>query len=400
MRKNFNLLLLSKVLSRLGDNMFYPALVWYATHYFDNSVLGTSIVTFIYFISVIFQVPVGSFVDRNSRRKILINTSCISFILCLVLSLSIKYNLGFLSVVLIFMLLQFVAEFIHISTFAIVPSIVTKEYMPTAQAKISLFDTLSKIGGILLGGITSHIFSFTAVCVINALSFIASGLLIYFINIEEEVLEEKEIKDNYVVESILTVKSIFKNRALKNLVFSGMFLGLPFSALTISITLIVNDILNLTSFHYSVALIALSLGGIFGSYLYKFVDEEKHDVVSYVSKSFIILSVPFLILAFYINYPILLVAIFFMDVIACLIDIRTSVWLQSTLDSKYLGRMDAVTSSSVQVSQALGILIFTWVIESFGLSSYYVISSICLILAALIWSKVNIEDTTLESFEM
>lgn len=259
-------------INRLGDSIDTVAFTW-LVYDLTGSASWSAIVFGVNMIpNVLIQPFAGAIVEKMKKKRVLIITDAARAFLTLCIAL--LYMKGFLQpwmlLMITFLNSSFEAFHSPAST-SFTPLILDKQYydfgVSFAQSSYRLCELIGiGVGGVLLAG--TGIFG-AIIC--DAISFLLSALLIFFIHVKEEVNSSFHHEQTYfqlLKEGISYVKGssvlifICFGTALTNIVL------VPYNSL---LTPFVRDVLHGDAALLSQSLIALSIGMGIGSFLYPYL---------------------------------------------------------------------------------------------------------------------------------
>ncbi|MFQ5944016.1 MAG: MFS transporter [Anaerolineales bacterium] len=198
-QRNYALLWSSQLVSMTGTWALFAALPFFVFQ-LTGSVLATGIM---FFVEVIPPILLGSvagvFVDRWDRRWTMIGANVTRGLLLLLL-------LAFRSaeqvwIVYVVAFLESVANlFFGPANNALLPQLVGKDELVTANSLDALGENVARILGPALGGALLASLGLTAVALIDVASYLIGGLLIYFINVSavQRAASDKSIRAEWV----------------------------------------------------------------------------------------------------------------------------------------------------------------------------------------------------------
>ena len=288
---NFMLLMIGQGLSQFGTSIFFVTLMLFLKALTDSgSLIG--LVQMCGFLPVVIFGPIaGILIDKFNRKKILVVTDLVRGILMIIMGLII-WDVLYGKIVFNSdnsdMNLQFIIIFVSIITFfsgtmeagfipvipSLIPDIVQKKNLDTANAWYSSILQISYVGGQSLGGVLFVAIGAPFVFIANGISFIISSIQEGFIKVEYN--NDHEVKS--VVKNIFKdLKEIFKYvinlKGVRLMLMFFILINFVSPAIMMSLTFFIDKYLGLSEAHYGFILAVFFLGGILGyiSYgLFKF----------------------------------------------------------------------------------------------------------------------------------
>ncbi|WDP87751.1 MAG: MFS transporter [Desulfobacter sp.] len=184
MNKNFKLLLAGQMASQVGDKFHMIALAFWVLETTGSSgkmgmVLAASLVP-----SLVLGFFSGSFVDRYSRKKIIVGTDLVRGLVLMGfvwLFMANEMNLGL--IIGLQVILSASAAFFDPSIPAMIPQIVGKDSLARANAMHQAANSAALIGGAALGGMAVAGLGYEWIFFLNGMSFLISAGFESFIKI-------------------------------------------------------------------------------------------------------------------------------------------------------------------------------------------------------------------------
>lgn len=176
-RRNFALLWAGTGISMVGDWSLFAALPVYVYHT-TGSTLATSAM---FMIQVLPRLLIGSiagvFADRWDRKRTLVSADFLRSLLVFSLLTVPLFDWVFM-VYLVGFFESLVSQFAFPSERALTPVLAGRENLTAANSLIAVTGNLARIAGPGLGGALMGFFGLTAVVLVDATSYLLSGLLI------------------------------------------------------------------------------------------------------------------------------------------------------------------------------------------------------------------------------
>lgn len=177
-RRDLRRLWWSNVVSQLGDWLTYVA-VSVVTLAHDGSATAIGLVMVAHTLPYVLVAPLaGPLADRLDRRKLLIG----SYILCSLLTVGMwsAASAGAIIAMQVLLLGRVAISAIAATTrSAIVPLVVEPEELHTANALLSMTWSVLFAGGVALGGVLASLMGADEVILLDALTFLIAGLLVW-----------------------------------------------------------------------------------------------------------------------------------------------------------------------------------------------------------------------------
>ena len=188
MTKDFKLLLSGQLVSQVGDKCHMIALAFWVLDTTGSSgkmgaVLAASLVP-----SLLLGLFSGAFIDRYSRKAIIVGTDVIRGLILLTFAgMMALGQVNFAVVLVLQVLLSINAAFFDPSIPAVIPQVVGKEDLARANAMHQSVNSFAMIGGAALGGVAVAGLGYGPVFLLNGLSFLVSAGFEAFIRIPRQM---------------------------------------------------------------------------------------------------------------------------------------------------------------------------------------------------------------------
>lgn len=189
MNKNRNLLILSIAINTIGDIIFDLFIAWKlssATGDFMNAVyvIGTSVA-----FRAILSFFVGSFVDKHSKKKIMINSHISSIVIISLFVLFWEVVKSYIVIVLVFVLLNDVNnELFNRSYISMTSDMFDENQYIKFQSYSNIVIRIISVGGAALAGLLIEHISEHAIFIIDIGTYLISLLLIAKVIYKENVI--------------------------------------------------------------------------------------------------------------------------------------------------------------------------------------------------------------------
>lgn len=266
--KNFILLFLGQTVSRMGSRLYNVALMWYIYQITGSSLaLGISVLCFT-IPTIIIEPFAGVLADNYDRKKIIVATDLLNGMIMIVFSYIIytgTYPTYFLYIFLV--LSTMVTAVFGPSIGSAIPMIVEKEELKNANSLNHLSGQLTNIFGPLLAGFLLAFMNVWGLIFLNGISFILSAISESFIVIPKAPKENQENESLYIqfkegLRYVVTDKKLFYL-----VIAGGVVINVFLAPLSIYLTILATDILQVGSGGYGMINAAISVGAFLGAML-------------------------------------------------------------------------------------------------------------------------------------
>lgn len=235
--KDFFNLFLGRFVSAIGDKVFTISLaVWILSTGHDDAKLHLGLLLAMNTLPIVLFGPLaGTFSDKFNRKTCMLVADGLRFItLIFTLTLLINNKLEITHMYFISFILAMFVPLFESSANASISTLVDKDDLPQAIAIDSSILSMSQIIGASLGGLLIATIHFEGALIFNATTF---ALSFFFINRIDKDLSSQNKETSYIQEIIKGFNYVFKNKALKSLLFifgfvnfftASIFILIPF----------------------------------------------------------------------------------------------------------------------------------------------------------------------------
>ena len=232
-QKNINLTLVGFLTSKLGTFIYNFAISLYVLKITKSAMLFSITLVVNMLPQVIISPIAGTFADRFQKKRIIVISDLLSGLTMLILY-TYAHNFG-LSMIAIYIASFFLSSLnaIFSTTFsAAIPEIVDKVHLVRLNALKGMADSGARIAGPIFGGIIYVYADIQLFILVNAFSFILSGLSETLITFEvksraeeETTGEDLEGKTSFLSDFNEGIHFIRGNHFIKNLMLNIMFIN-------------------------------------------------------------------------------------------------------------------------------------------------------------------------------
>ena len=184
--RNYRVFFIGSIVSRIGDDMQEVAEDW-LVFVMTGSPFLLGLVAFCKGPSRVLLAPIfGAVVDRVDRRKILIGVNIFQMVLAAVYGYLVMTKLiAFWQIVVLAILDGLVAPLNRVTRQTVIPELVPQDSLVSAISINSVGNNSSQVLGPVLGGILIAWWGIEAVFLINAISFFAILLSLFFMELPQ-----------------------------------------------------------------------------------------------------------------------------------------------------------------------------------------------------------------------
>jgi DHA3 family tetracycline resistance protein-like MFS transporter len=165
-----------QALSRLGDNVYRVALAWWVLEKTGSATVMGKVFILSLTPMLLFALVGGVTVDRFSRMQVMLVADLLRFVvLAVVAILAFVHTLELWHIYIACVILGAVEAFFQPAYAAIVPDVIPRESLVSANSLTSLSKQVAKVAGPALSGLIVKLGSTSAAFAINSLSFLISA---------------------------------------------------------------------------------------------------------------------------------------------------------------------------------------------------------------------------------
>jgi MFS family permease len=190
---NFFLLWQGQFVSKIGDVMYGIALGFWVLLMTDSTALMGTIMAVTALPKIFLSPFLGVFVDRISRKKIIICMDVIRGFLIILLGIFSIF--GLIQIWMLYLtgiILGICSAFFNPAIKSTLPDIVPNSKLLKANSTYSLTDSISMIFGYSVGGFLFNILGASIIFLVNGISFLFSSISEIFINIPKIIPKDKK----------------------------------------------------------------------------------------------------------------------------------------------------------------------------------------------------------------
>jgi len=421
-KRNFALLFLGRLSSRLGDSIFTIGISWYILE-LTGSAIQMSMIIATMLITMIIAGPIaGNIVDRFKKTKLLYWMDYIRGFIVLVTAITIYMSNNVLLIIVVMYVMAIVSSLCTVvfnpASSAIIPLIMTKEELAKANSLMSLTGSVTNIVGLLLGGIIYTFIGPFGIMLIDGMSYILSAISEMFIIVDEP--EPEKLDSEHPIKEQL---NIFKEglsylNKNKGLIYIGLFATVLNFSLVPTFQVyqpyLVNVVLGKEILFLTVLNIVTSLGMFAGGIYLSFsgVFDKEFDLMQMLRKFSISLIILLFIIAiivtavlqtnfaFIIFFVIYIITTFIIGALVAVINIPVETYIQQNTEPELMGRVNSVIGTLSMVSQPIALILGGLIIEGLSIEVGYFFSAIILIITTsmlLFRKELKIKVSTLDT---
>lgn len=395
-KKTFAIIFTGQAFSILGSSIVQFALIWYLTEK-TGSALVLTIATL---VAILPQGLLGFFagplIDRYDRKKIMIIAD-----LGIALATFIIVIWGFfgeisITMIMIVMAIRSVGSAFHSPALqASVPMFVPEEDLAKASGYSQAIQSISLIAGPALGALAISLIPLNIVCLIDVVGAIIASSMLFFVKIPNP--EKKEAKNNMLKEMKEGIDVLLKNKGILLLTIGNIILMIMYMPVNSFFPLMSKVHFNGTAIHASIAEITFAVGMLAGGISLGIWGGTKKKIYTLVS-AMCLIGIAIFVSGILPQTGFVIFAIMsaIMGIGAALGNGIFTTILQLKVDKDKQGRVFSIIVALAVLATPLGMLISGPVAEFFGITTWFIIAGIVILVVGIgmcfFKSVINIEE--------
>jgi len=372
--KNFILLMIGSFASLVGSGIQSFALSLYILKITGSVTQFATVLTIGIIPRLIFSTIGGVFADWFDRKKIIVYLDIArGIIICGLLAINMTGQLGLVHIYVSVILLSTISAFFSPAIATVIPTVVDREELMQANSINSLLSGTGQLIAPIIGGLLLSFSSLSVIFVINALSFLLSGIMECFIKIPRINKKTKYNLKEFGKSFKEGLEFTFQNRLLSILIVCCFMVNLSlYSIFSVGLTFILKVFLSVSDMHYGVFESIVVSGSIMGPLIaIKMLKGRKLEKI--YSKSLLIITLLMSLMTFIVSpivtintftvYLVLCFIGFLVSLIVGLVNISMNTIFQKQIPNDYLGRVSSVVGMLTALSVPIGQMMFGYMFE-------------------------------------
>ncbi|MCX7695969.1 MAG: MFS transporter [Caloramator sp.] len=369
LNKSFMLLFFGKLVSQLGDVIYNMAIGWYILTITKSATQMSFYMAFGTIIYVVMSPFGGVIVDRYNRKHLMVWMDIIRGVSVALIGILMFFKIESIWLLYLssFILSICGAIFVPASN-SLVPSIVEDEHLTKANSLTSSVNSLSNIFGIIVGGVLYALLGIKFIFILNAVSYILSGISEMFIEYNNKININKAEEKHFIRDLIDTFKFIKNQKPVFIVMIAATlinFIIVPVFA--VYLPYIFNQIAKTSALEYSYVGAAESIGFLLGALIISTIPQRdkingylKIGMIVYCSLIFMAyLAVNSFINGYIASGVLVVIFIIFaliLGVFSSIMNIPFGVFIQRKIPNELLGRVSAMLNTLSMAAMPLGML--------------------------------------------
>ena len=383
--KEYWKLFVANTISRLGDSIDAIAYSWMA-YEITNSASWLAIIMGVNAIpTILFQPLVGALVERINQKKLMVLTDLGRGLIVFLTALFLITGDLTAWILLIFTFLNSTLEAFRMPAgMAVYPKIISKEKYTLATSLNQSISQIAQIIGMAAAGFIIGLMGTGGAIMIDATTFIISGIILSFLNLKQSTSSEKmELSfKNYVIDLKEGLHYFKSHKLVLVICLLGSLMNVVVFPIGSFQAVYINDTLGLAAIALSVSSIAFSLGMALTSYLYPKMSKHIPRYKLFLG-SWGVLMV--LLIALSLNGPhfiptviwIMLFLTFFLSGCSlALLNIAANVSFMEHVEENYLARIGSLFNSMVMLATPIASFFFALIAKFLNISQIFLLTGI------------------------
>lgn len=396
--KNFTLLWQGQLVSQLGNMAYSIAMMFWIKHETGSASLVGLIMMVTALPGVLLSPFAGAYADRHSRKKIIVISDIVRGVAVLLLAGSLFAGADTsITIPIIFgvaVLSGIVGAFFSPAISASIPDLVPEDRLPAANS-LNQFSVQASVSvGQGIGGVLFRVLGAPMLFLIDALSYIFSGISEMFIDIPQTIPERvrgwRAIVSSFKNDLKEGFEFVWKQKGLKHLFFTAAFLNFFFTPVGVLMPFYVEDHLMLTPDWYGYFMAAMGAGSMVGFLMAGAIRTTGSRRATLMVVALIILSSDLLIIGSVLSAWIVITVLFISGMAAGFFNIGIMTILQLTTPREKRGRifglLGTIASGLTPISMGLAGVVADLVNQNIPLL-FIIVGSVAVGLSLLVSSS-------------
>ncbi|WP_410679208.1 MFS transporter [Avibacterium paragallinarum] len=327
--KNFWLYRIAFIISSVGNVAISIAITWWIIDTYQKALYISYVMLPSIAISILSNFILSPLGDKFNRKTILIVGFILQILSCIIIvTFSRIYHLNLYLIILFQFLFSFGLGIIRVGGLGFLPNIVDKKLLLDANNIVMRINSVTSILAGSIGGIIFYHLGIDYSFIFLLTAQVIALMFIYYIN-PISIADKEKKEPSWIIKDLISgIKYTTKNKILRSLFIYSTIVGIAFGPMQIIIVYIIKMKLDMSSISYGLAMSAMSIGIILGSFLYKTMIENKHYKNIFIYFSSLLFSLAFLILGTFNNLFILFISLLIIGI--------ARNWINVTIDTKLL----------------------------------------------------------------
>ena len=400
--RNYMLLVIGNFISLLGSNIQQFVLSLYVLSITGSATLFASMLAVSILPRIILSPFAGVFGDWFDKKKAIVFLDLANAVILLGFT-GILFYQGSASIFIIYVLvvlLEIAEVFFYSAMSVVLPSVVEKEEYLEANSLRVILVSFGQLMGPILGAILFSSFGLLIAVLINAISFLLSGISEMFIKLPKK--EDKKPKlsmEQFKKEFVSGLHVIRDSKILRVIVSLATIVNFSAAPLfSVGITFLIKEVLSQSDFRlgllHTILSLAMLLSPIILAKQLKKMQFGDGMIKLFLATGILIilisLSVQNQIFNLYqgnISYGIVVVLCFFIGVLVTAINISVRTIMQKTVPLEFMGRVSTTLGFFATIAIPIGQMFFGYLYDIINPGVVIILNGFIIVLVVVIYYK-------------
>ncbi|WP_278287340.1 MFS transporter [Caloranaerobacter ferrireducens] len=394
--KNLWLVLCGFLVSGIGDSIYFISITYYLLSIDKTGELLGIVLTINSIPALLLGPFAGVIADKYKKKITIVSMDIIRFLLMSFMAILLYYeHLSSFWIYLITLMVAICNITFNPSIAAAIPLIVKDKNLNKANSLLHATINIAIVVGPALGGILFNKLGFIIILILNAISYLISGISEMFLTIRESNNDiEKGINITKVLKETKEGFKIFLNiTVIKYVVLFSVFTNFFFIPLfELIIPLSFKTILNYTSDKLGYAMTARAIGTIVGSMILFYLPEIKKKSRLFIGATmaegilfalfgFTLFEYSINILNHSITYLGYILGLFIIGILMAILNIPVNVLVQRFSPKGKVGTVFAIMSTLFRAIGPLSLFVYSVIVSKIQIGYIVLTSAILIILS-------------------
>lgn len=378
--KDFRLLMLGKLVSLIGTKVQSFALSLYVFAQTGSATKFATMLAITIIPDILFGPFVGVWVDRFDRKKAIVCLDLLSGALTALCAffyfLNGGLNLTFIYTMII--LFSAISMVFNPTIRTVIPSIVKKDELLDANSINTLIMQLGQLISPMFAGFIYGVYGLGIVLIVNAISFVLSGISESFIKIPKVIASGTSKKRSSFVEDFKEgIKFTRSKKEITSIISMSLVLNFFFNpVMSIGLIYVVKNVYHMSDFAYGL-LQTILIAGMIGAPIVSGLVSRKFSVITILLNSIFAVALLLGVFGFmssdlyfssfsnvYVAFGLLVATITGIAFLITIGNIALSTFIQQSVPNAFMGRVTTLLGSVTMAAVPLGQIFFGFLFDA------------------------------------
>lgn len=381
---NFRNLWFARTISYFGDSLYNIALMWLVYEKTGSAFHVGLILVAKFLPQLLFSMIFGVWIDKWNRKWLMQISDFIQAFTTGVFAVLLFVDVFELQYIyFITIILSLCNNLFGISNTSILPELVKKDLLITANSLLSTSQQVARLVGSTVGGILIAYTGEATVIAINAITFFVSLAFIQFIRYEYTPNQQEGVKHSLINDIVEGFTWLKKERALVTLILIGMLSNVALGPTNVLPPMLIKEDFNGTAAALGVFDSFIGIGLLAGAVLVGIVSPKK--IGMWFSFGLGMQSIGMLVISFSPNLIFANLGNLILGIAIIITNIPMSTFFQVMVPTNMRGRINSISSVSFNFSIPITYGVVGILADKIGAQEVYAIGTamlfICVVLA-------------------